>query len=56
MQDFIELQGASGASYRFRRRPEGASHLPSAGTYVRVQETGAGFKELTVGAALDLTL
>jgi len=56
MQDFIDLQGASGASYRFRRRREGASHLPSAGNYVLVQETGDGFKVLTVGAVLDLSL
>ena len=33
MRDFIDLQGASGASYRFRRRPEGAAHLPTAGNY-----------------------
>jgi hypothetical protein len=56
MQDFIDLQGASGASYRFRRRAEGASHLPTAGNYVLIQETGAGFKVLTVGASIDLSL
>jgi hypothetical protein len=56
MQDFIDLQGASGASYRFRRRPEGASHLPTAGNYVLVREAGTGFKVLTVGASLDLSL
>ena len=56
MQEFIDLQGASGASYRFRRRLEGASHLPSAGNYVLVQETSTGFKVLTVGAVLDLSL
>ena len=55
MQDFIELQGVSGASYRFRRRREGASHLPTAGNYVLVQETSAGFKVLSVGASLDLS-
>ncbi len=56
MQDFIDLQGASGASYRFRRRAEGASHLPTAGNYVLVQETSAGFKVLTVGTSIDLSL
>ena len=56
MQDFIDLQGASGASYRFRRRAEGASHLPMAGNYVLVQEASAGFKVLTVGASIDLSL
>ena len=56
MQDFIDLQGASGASYRFRRRAEGASHLPTAGNYVLVQEASAGLKVLTVGASIDLSL
>lgn len=54
MQDFIDLEGASGASYRFRRRPDGASHLPTAGNYVIVQETAQGLKVLTVGVSLDL--
>jgi hypothetical protein len=56
MQDFIDLQGASGASYRFRRRAEGVSHLPTAGNYVLIQEAAAGFKVLTVGVSLDLSL
>ena len=56
MQDFIDLQGGSGASYRFRRRADGASHLPTAGNYVLVQETSAGFKVLTVGTSIDLSL
>jgi hypothetical protein len=55
MQDFIELLGASGASYRFRLRSVGAPHLPAAGNYVLVQETASGFKVLTVGASLDLS-
>jgi hypothetical protein len=57
MHDFIDLQGASGAFYRFRRRAEGASHLPTAGNYVLVQETstGTGFKVLTVGTSIDLS-
>ncbi len=55
MQDFIDLQGASGTPYRFRRWLDGASHLPTAGNYVLVQETSAGFKVLTVGTSLDLS-
>jgi hypothetical protein len=54
MQDFIDLEGASGASYRFRRRPDGAPHLPTAGNYVIVQETAQGLKVVTVGVSLDL--
>lgn len=56
MRDFIDLQGASGASYRFRRRPEGAAHLPTAGNYAVVQATAAGFKVLLVGTSMDLSL
>jgi hypothetical protein len=55
MQDFIDLQGASGTPYRFRRRPDGASHLPTAGNYVLVQESASGFKVMTVGVSLDLS-
>jgi hypothetical protein len=56
MQDFIDFQGASGASYRFRRRAEGASHLPTAGNYVLIQEAGEAFKVLTIGTSIDLSL
>jgi hypothetical protein len=56
MQDFIDLQGASGAQYRFRRRAEGASHLPTAGNYVLVQETANGFKVMMVGVSIDLSV
>lgn len=56
MQDFLDLKGASGAFYRFRHWPAGASHLPIAGNYVVVQETAAGFKVLAVGASMNLSL
>lgn len=56
MQDFIDLLGASGASYRFRRRPVGGAHLPTAGNYALVQEAGSGIKVLTVGTSIDLSL
>ncbi len=55
MQDFIDLQGASGASYRFRRRPQGASHLPAAGTMCWSRRRAPGFKVLTVGTSIDLS-
>jgi hypothetical protein len=55
MQDFLDLKGASGALYRFRLWPEGASHLPIAGNYVVIQETAAGFKVLAVGASMNLS-
>jgi hypothetical protein len=56
MQDFLDLKGASGALYRFRHWPEGASHVPIAGNYVVIQETATGFKVLTVGASMNLSL
>jgi hypothetical protein len=56
MQDFLDLKGASGALYRFRLWPEGASHLPIAGNYVVIQETAAGFKVLAVGASMNLSV
>jgi hypothetical protein len=56
MHDFLDLQGASGALYRFRRWPEGAAHLPIAGNYVVIQETASGFKVLAVGASMNLSL
>ena len=55
MNDFIELKGASGAAYRFRRWVEGTSHLPIAGNYVYVREAGEGFKVVLVGVTTDLS-
>ena len=55
MNDFIELKGASDATYRFRRWAEGAPHLPIAGNYVYVREVGKGFKVVLVGVATDLS-
>lgn len=37
MKEFIDLEGASGATYRFRLWPEGAPHQPIAGNYVCVR-------------------
>jgi hypothetical protein len=56
MQDFLDLKGASGAFYRFRHWPAGASHLPIAGNYVVIQEATAGFKVLAVGASMNLSV
>jgi hypothetical protein len=56
MHEFLDLKGASGAFYRFRRWPEGAAHLPIAGNYVIVQEAAAGFKVLAVGASMNLSM
>lgn len=56
MKEFIDLQGVSGATYRFRLWPEGASHLPIAGNYVCVQASGDAYVVVTVGECMDLSL
>ena len=55
MKDFIDLEGASGAQYRFRLWPEGAPHLPTGGNYVYVREEPTGFTVLVVGETNDLS-
>jgi hypothetical protein len=52
---FIDLQGASGACYRFRLWPDGASHPPIAGNYVCVRAQGGDVEILSVGETLDLS-
>ena len=56
MNDFIDLQGASGAAYRFRLWPEGSAHLPMAGSYACVRQDAEGFTVLCVGECNDLSL
>jgi hypothetical protein len=56
MKDFIDLEGASGAQYRFRLWREGTPHLPIAGNYVFVRPEGDGVKVLAVGECNDLSL
>jgi hypothetical protein len=55
MKDFIDLQGASGATYRFRLWAEGAPHLPIAGNYVCAQAAADGYAVLGVGECMDLS-
>ncbi|HSV02669.1 MAG TPA: hypothetical protein VLI41_05635 [Phenylobacterium sp.] len=55
MNDFIDLKGASGVAYRFRRSPDGQFQLPIAGNYAYVQGDGAGFKVLVLGETPDLS-
>lgn len=55
MNDFIDLKGASGASYRFRLWPEGAAHQPIAGNFALVKEDGDSFTIVGVGETLDLS-
>lgn len=55
MKDFIDLQGASGASYRFRLWPEGAAHQPIAGNFALVKTDGDNCTVVSVGESLDLS-
>jgi hypothetical protein len=56
MQDFIDLQGASGAKYRFRHWPAEAGHAPMAGNYAVAREEGGKLKVVALGQSLDLSL
>lgn len=56
MNDFIDLKGASGASYRFRLWAEGAAHQPIAGNFALVKEDAGGFTIVGVGETLDLSM
>jgi len=55
MKDFIDLEGASGATYRFRLWADDASHLPTGGNYVYVRQEPKGFTVLVVGESNDLS-
>jgi hypothetical protein len=54
MRDFIDLPGASGASYRFRLWPEGASHLPIAGNFAYIAADD-GFAVVVLGESGNLS-
>lgn len=56
MQDFIDVQGASGAQYRFRLWPRGAGHLPTAGNYACVRDGPKGPVVVALGESLNLSL
>ena len=55
MKDFVDLKGASGASYRFRRLPEGQAHLRIAGNYAMLKRRAGGFTVVHVGVTDDLS-
>ena len=56
MREFVELQGASGATYRFRHWPRSDPHLPIAGNYVVIREADDGFAILALDVSDDLSL
>jgi hypothetical protein len=54
--DFIDLKGASGAAYRFRRCAPGAHHPPIAGNFVWVRKGEAAGGVQVLGLANNLAL
>jgi hypothetical protein len=55
MKAFIDLEGASGATYRFRLWEAGAPHQPIAGNYVCVRSEGDTYAIVSVGETMDLS-
>ena len=58
MKEFIDLTGASGATYRFRLWAPGAPHQPIAGNYVCVRaesEDSDAYAIVLLGEVLDLS-
>ena len=53
--DFIDISGASGATYRFRIWPEGGGHLPVAGNFVVVREARYPVDVVVIGVTNDLS-
>jgi len=53
--DFIDLIGASGASYRFRARTTDDAQLPVAGNYAVVSRPADGAEVHVVGMTNDLS-
>lgn len=51
--DFIDIEGASGARYRFRAWPHGVPQLP--GNYAYVRTDADRVSVLAVGEAIDLS-
>lgn len=52
---FIDISGASGASYRFRRWPDGSGHLPIAGNFIVVREGSFPVEVVVIGMTNDLS-
>src|SRR5690349_21141971 len=55
MTDFIDLRGASGASYRFRVWPEGVFHPRIGGNYLYVRQEAERVTVCRIGETDDLS-
>jgi len=54
VKDFVDLQGASGATYRFRLAPNGVVTTPMAGNYALLRIGAQGVVVETIAATNDL--
>lgn len=55
MNEFLDLKGASGAGYRFRRVARGQVPLRIAGEYAMLKPKGEGFTVVHIGMTTDLS-
>lgn len=55
MREFVELQGASGAAYRFRAWPESDHHTPTAGNFAVLAFDGSQVTIVGLGVCSDLS-
>jgi len=55
MKPFVDLEGASGRSYRFQLWRDGEAHRPIAGNYACVREEGGAIAVLGLGVTTDLS-
>lgn len=55
MREFVELRGASGATYRFRAWPESDHHTPTAGNFAVLAFGAQGVTIVALGVSSDLS-
>jgi len=54
LRDFVDIEGAAGASYRFMRLREGRPLSPMGGNYLYARFTGEVFELIFAGEAQNL--
>ncbi len=54
MQDYVDVRGASGTTYRFMRLKEGRPLSPMGGNYVFARYTGPNFEMIYAAEAQNL--
>jgi hypothetical protein len=54
LRDFVDITGASGASYRFMRQRDGRPLSPMGGNYLYARYTGDTFELIYAGEAQNL--